>query len=134
MLRWMFSFNRNVLTLTRIFFIPQVATYVLPIEVFPTTVRSTFHGWSAGMGKCGAALGSFLFTKLNAVSVTLTFTVCIGCCIVGVFITHYFIDDIVRGSGRSTTSRLPISKESSLEEETEITGMLKDRPLPEELL
>jgi hypothetical protein len=125
----MFSFNQSVkVTLTCIFFIPQVGTYVLPIEVFPTAVRSTFHGWSAGMGKCGAALGSFLFTKLNAVSVVLTFTVCIGCCIVGVLITHYFIDDIVRGGGRSTTSRLSISRESSLDEETGV--MLKDRPPP----
>jgi MFS family permease len=112
----------------RTFFVPQVSTYVLPIEVFPATVRSTFHGWSAGMGKCGAALGSFLFTKMNSVSVALTFNVCIGCCVVGVLITHYFIDDIV--GGKSSASRLSVSKESGLEDETELTGMLNERSPP----
>jgi hypothetical protein len=77
------------------------------------------------MGKCGAALGSFLFTKLNTVSVALTFSVCICCCVVGAFITHYFIDDIV--VGKSTTRIVSVSKVSSLEDETELTGMLEDR-------
>lgn len=70
----------------------NVSTYVLPVEMFPKEVRSTFHGWSAGMGKCGAALGSFFFTELNSISVTLTLLVCFVCCLVGICVTHVFID------------------------------------------
>lgn len=100
----------------------QVSTYVLPIEVFPKNVCSTFHGWSAGMGKCGAALGSFFFTKLNAVSVALTFTVCIACCTVGAFITNNWIDDMP-SRGVAVTKH---SSSSSLEEGAELTTMLGD--------
>eukprot|EP00978_Attheya_sp_CCMP212_P043301 scaffold280108_cov44-Attheya_sp.AAC.2 len=50
----------------------NVSTYVLPMEIYPRALRSTFHGWSAGLGKCGAALGM--------------------CCLIGVCITHVFID------------------------------------------
>jgi len=70
----------------------NVSTYVLPIEMFPKDVRSSFHGVSAGMGKLGALLGSFCFTKLNAISVSLTFSVCLLSCVMGVLITWLFID------------------------------------------
>jgi nitrate/nitrite transporter NarK len=33
---------------------PNVTTFVLPGEVFPTRVRATGHGISAGIGKLGA--------------------------------------------------------------------------------
>mmetsp|Transcript_12865 Transcript_12865/g.23295 ORF Transcript_12865/g.23295 Transcript_12865/m.23295 type:complete len:108 (+) Transcript_12865:1801-2124(+) len=62
------------------------------MEIYPRALRSTFHGWSAALGKCGAALGSYCFTKLNVISVSLTFSVCAVCCLIGVCITHFFID------------------------------------------
>ncbi|KAJ2413045.1 hypothetical protein GGI10_003307, partial [Coemansia sp. RSA 2530] len=44
---------------------PNVTTFVIPGEVFPTRFRSTAHGISAAMGKLGAvaAQGGFLQLK-----------------------------------------------------------------------
>jgi MFS family permease len=44
---------------------PNVTTFVLPGELFPTAVRATGHGISAGIGKFGAFLGVFLFPVLQ---------------------------------------------------------------------
>jgi len=40
---------------------PNVATYVCPVQAFPSKVRGTFHGLSAASGKLGAAVGAFIF-------------------------------------------------------------------------
>jgi PHS family inorganic phosphate transporter-like MFS transporter len=45
---------------------PNVTTFVLPGELFPTRVRATAHGISAGIGKLGAFIGVFLFPVLQA--------------------------------------------------------------------
>jgi MFS transporter, PHS family, inorganic phosphate transporter len=45
---------------------PNVTTFVLPGELFPTRVRATGHGISAGVGKLGAFIGVFLFPVLQA--------------------------------------------------------------------
>jgi MFS family permease len=45
---------------------PNVTTFVLPGELFPTQVRATGHGISAGIGKLGAFIGVFLFPVLQA--------------------------------------------------------------------
>ncbi|MCG2895661.1 MAG: MFS transporter [Vulcanisaeta sp.] len=39
---------------------PNVTTFILPTEVFPTKYRTTGHGIAAGSGKLGAALATFL--------------------------------------------------------------------------
>ena len=44
---------------------PNVTTFVLPGELFPTSVRATGHGISAGIGKLGAFIGVFLFPLLQ---------------------------------------------------------------------
>jgi len=44
---------------------PNVTTFVLPGELFPTSVRATGHGISAGIGKFGAFVGVFLFPVLQ---------------------------------------------------------------------
>ena len=44
---------------------PNVTTFVLPGELFPTGVRATGHGISAGIGKFGAFIGVFLFPVLQ---------------------------------------------------------------------
>ena len=38
---------------------PNATTYLLPVEVFPTRLRGTGHGFAAASGKLGAALGVF---------------------------------------------------------------------------
>jgi PHS family inorganic phosphate transporter-like MFS transporter len=45
---------------------PNVTTFVLPGELFPTQVRATGHGISAGIGKLGAFIGVFLFPVLQS--------------------------------------------------------------------
>jgi MFS family permease len=44
---------------------PNVTTFVLPGELFPTRLRATGHGISAGVGKFGAFIGVFLFPVLQ---------------------------------------------------------------------
>jgi PHS family inorganic phosphate transporter-like MFS transporter len=45
---------------------PNTTTFVLPTEVFPTSLRTTGHGVAAGVGKLGAFIGVFLFPVFNA--------------------------------------------------------------------
>jgi PHS family inorganic phosphate transporter-like MFS transporter len=44
---------------------PNTMTFVLPSEVFPTSVRTTGHGTAAGIGKLGAFIGVFLVPQLQ---------------------------------------------------------------------
>ena len=39
---------------------PNMTTFIYPAELFPTEVRTTGHGISAGAGKLGAFIGAFL--------------------------------------------------------------------------
>ncbi|RLN90646.1 hypothetical protein BBJ28_00022581 [Nothophytophthora sp. Chile5] len=41
---------------------PNMSTFVMPTEMYPTPIRSTCHGISAAAGKAGAAVGSFGFS------------------------------------------------------------------------
>ena len=45
--------------------IPDITTYVMPAQTFPTEIRSTMNGISAASGKLGAILGSSLFPLLE---------------------------------------------------------------------
>jgi PHS family inorganic phosphate transporter-like MFS transporter len=44
---------------------PNVTTFLIPVEVFPTRVRGTAHGIAAASGKCGAVLTAFAFGTVN---------------------------------------------------------------------
>jgi len=44
---------------------PNVTTFVIPGEVFPTRVRSTAHGISAASGKLGAIVAQVGFSQLK---------------------------------------------------------------------
>jgi MFS transporter, PHS family, inorganic phosphate transporter len=44
---------------------PNTMTFVLPSEVFPTSVRTTGHGIAAGIGKLGAFIGVFVVPQLQ---------------------------------------------------------------------
>jgi MFS family permease len=46
---------------------PNMTTFVLPGELFPTRLRATGHGISAGVGKLGAFIGVFLFPFLQGI-------------------------------------------------------------------
>ena len=47
---------------------PNTTTFIYPAEIFPTEVRTTGHGISAGAGKLGAFAGAFLFPDILASS------------------------------------------------------------------
>jgi MFS transporter, PHS family, inorganic phosphate transporter len=51
---------------------PNTTTFIFPAELFPTDVRTTGHGISAGAGKLGAFAGAFLFPDFLDSSVGLT--------------------------------------------------------------
>ncbi|EQC31899.1 hypothetical protein SDRG_10417 [Saprolegnia diclina VS20] len=38
-----------------------MSTFVMPTEMYPTAIKSLCHGFSAAMGKAGAAIGSYGF-------------------------------------------------------------------------
>jgi MFS transporter, PHS family, inorganic phosphate transporter len=44
---------------------PNTTTFVLPSELFPTSMRTTGHGIAAGVGKLGAFIGVFLVPQLQ---------------------------------------------------------------------
>ncbi|KAF1947304.1 phosphate permease [Clathrospora elynae] len=43
---------------------PNATTFITPAEIFPTRVRSTGHGFSAGMGKLGAVFAQVFFAPM----------------------------------------------------------------------
>ncbi|EDU50326.1 inorganic phosphate transporter 1-6 /Pi cotransporter [Pyrenophora tritici-repentis Pt-1C-BFP] len=43
---------------------PNATTFISPAEIFPTRVRSTGHGFSAGMGKLGAVFAQIFFAPM----------------------------------------------------------------------
>ncbi len=45
---------------------PNATTFILPAELFPTEVRASGHGFSAGSAKVGAAVGSFFLPILQS--------------------------------------------------------------------
>lgn len=44
---------------------PNVTTFLIPAEVFPTRVRGTAHGISAASGKAGALLTAYAFATMT---------------------------------------------------------------------
>ena len=44
---------------------PNTTTFVVPSEVFPVNVRTTGHGFAAGIGKLGAFVGVFVVPQLQ---------------------------------------------------------------------
>ncbi len=95
---------------------PNMTTFVLPSELFPTAMRTTGHGISAGVGKLGAFVGVFLFPLLQTslgLRGTLLLTGVIS--LLGLALTRVLpepaglsLDDIARGqSGEVTAGQEP---------------------------
>jgi MFS family permease len=67
---------------------PNVTTFVLPGELFPTQVRATGHGIAAGIGKFGAFIGVFLFPVLqNSLGLRGTLLLTAGVSVLGALLT-----------------------------------------------
>lgn len=64
---------------------PGMTTYVIPAEVFPTSIRATAHGISAATGKAGAVLGTSIFPRLqDGVGLQGVLAICGGVCVAAV--------------------------------------------------
>ncbi|KAL7747293.1 hypothetical protein RI367_007347 [Sorochytrium milnesiophthora] len=69
---------------------PNVTTFVIPAEIFPTRFRSTCHGISAAAGKLGAILASVSFDQIPGDKnrhMTVVLAIFSVCMILGIFST-----------------------------------------------
>jgi len=70
---------------------PNATTYMLPAEVFPTSVRATGHGLAAAVGKVGAAIGTFLLPiAVAGFGLERTLITIAGLCVLGAFVTWLY--------------------------------------------
>jgi len=71
---------------------PNVSTYVIPTEVFPSAVRSSMFGMASAMGKFGALLGGTFFTFIaQETSYSILYFICVGVCFLALLVTHFLI-------------------------------------------
>jgi MFS transporter, PHS family, inorganic phosphate transporter len=67
---------------------PNTTTFIYPAEIFPTEVRTTAHGISAGMGKMGGFVGVYLLQEnLDSWGIRTIEGVCAGVALAGVLFT-----------------------------------------------
>lgn len=73
---------------------PNSTTFILPSESFPAECRASLNGFSAAMGKTGAAIGSACFKPLSkSIGIASTIAICAGISLVGLIVTHVFVTD-----------------------------------------
>ena len=73
---------------------PNSTTFILPSESFPAECRASLNGFSAAMGKTGAAIGSAAFKPLsNHIGIPSTLGICAGISLLGCIVTQIFIED-----------------------------------------
>lgn len=64
-------------------------------ESYATSVRGTFYGLSAALGKTGAAVGTQAFTPIqNDLGKRWTFIIAAICGVVGVLVTYFFVPNL----------------------------------------
>ena len=67
---------------------PNSTTFIIPTELFPTSIRTTSHGISAGSGKLGAGIFTFLVPTIIATSgFPVLFDLLAGIALAGVILT-----------------------------------------------
>ncbi|KAL9488248.1 hypothetical protein ACSS6W_000525 [Trichoderma asperelloides] len=68
---------------------------LLSSESYATSVRGTFYGLSAALGKTGAAVGTQAFTPIqNNLGKRWTFIIAAICGVVGVLVTYFFVPNV----------------------------------------
>jgi len=73
---------------------PNLSTYVLPAQLFPSHIKSTFHGLSAASGKVGAVVGTLLFMPVKLwVGIQGVMWANFIVCVLGAVFTHYCLPD-----------------------------------------
>jgi MFS family permease len=64
-------------------------------ETYATSVRGTCYGFSAAVGKAGAAIGTQAFTPIqNNLGKRWTFIVAAICGVAGILITYFFVENL----------------------------------------
>ena len=70
---------------------PNATTFLLPAELFPTSLRATGHGMSAACGKAGAAVGILILPLLlSGVGVGVTLLIVTVAALLGLAVTVLF--------------------------------------------
>lgn len=89
---------------------PNSTTFILPTELFPTRIRTTAHGISAGAGKAGAAIFTFLLPIIEvAYGINVVFAILGSISMLGVLLTIIFIKE-TKGKSLEVTSRIGTGK------------------------
>lgn len=97
---------------------PNVTTFVIPGEVFPTRYRATGHGFSAACGKLGAIVAQIIF-YLEGGSIQAMYALFNQiCCMTDLTFTSFSLKifGFVMLSGALVTLLLPETRGKSLEE------------------
>ena len=88
---------------------PNSTTFILPTELFPTQIRTTAHGISAGAGKTGAAIFTFLLPVIeHAYGLPVVFSILTGLTMMAVILTLVFIKE-TKGQSLEKTSNQEIA-------------------------
>ena len=67
---------------------PNSTTFLIPSEIYPTSIRAQAHGLSAAIGKCGAFIGTFFLPiVLHHLGLSVTMTIIGSACLLGVAVT-----------------------------------------------
>ncbi len=90
---------------------PNTTTFVFPSELFPTEYRTTGHGFSAGIGKVGAFLGTLLFPVIeSSVGFNTTFVIIAVISFAGIITTLVLKEP--RGESLEDVSKVKVSPRS----------------------
>lgn len=92
---------------------PNVTTYVMAAETYPTELRGTCHGISAFLGKAGALLATIVFSHMTSPQI---FFVCGGTGILGALFTFFFCVDLTHVSLAEHDVQLELFLEGRLDE------------------
>jgi PHS family inorganic phosphate transporter-like MFS transporter len=81
-----------ILLLFSLSFGPNTTTFILPPQLFPANIRSSFGGISAAAGKFGAVVGAYLFGSVAPLFPVQVIMVISGLlALMGAVLSHYFI-------------------------------------------
>ena len=98
---------------------PNATTWILPTEVFPTSLRASGHGLAAASGKFGAAIGIFLLPVIEKnLGIGWTLAMVAIASFLGLLITWFFGVETRGQSLEETGSAAPNPREVSRTRDT----------------
>lgn len=84
---------------------PNTTTFLIPSEVYPTSMRARAHGLSAAIGKVGAFIGAFFLPLvLKSAGMSATMLMLAGVSLLGVFVT--FLVPEMKGLSLDSTEEM----------------------------